>query len=340
MGRRGSIPRRRPGFTMIEVVVVIAVVGVLAALILPAVQSARESARRVHCINNLRQIGLSVHGYLSAAGVLPASFGGTGYSALTQILPYMEQSPLYNSVNQDVPEGLDSNSANMTSDLTQLGVYLCPSDRAPQVPVSFGGGTRSYGSTSYAMNVGYWPQKYGANGAFLPAYTDFPSGGITVRSVPPWGTAGFADGMSNTVALSEWTLGAQSTNHRDAAREVLPTLGPVGGLDELEIFAASCHALVIEETIPHGLRKGLHWIRGRVVNTAYTHVMGINDHSCINGPDTLGLDGAYTSGSVHRAGANVLFADGHTRFLKDTIAAGTWRALGSRAGGDISAPEL
>jgi prepilin-type N-terminal cleavage/methylation domain-containing protein len=121
----------RRGFTLIELLVVIAIIGVLVALLLPAVQHAREAARRASCINNLKQVGIALHGYHDQTGALPMGYshspgytwGGFGWAAA--ILPQLEQTPLFNTINFDLPAWTAENS---TSCLARPGVYLCPSD--------------------------------------------------------------------------------------------------------------------------------------------------------------------------------------------------------------------
>src|SRR5579871_2149683 len=137
---------RRNGFTLIELLVVIAIIAVLMALLLPAVQQARESARRSQCTNNLKQIGLALHNYHEVHNSFPPSYltysnavmgfpgadsntapygdTGPGWAALAILLPYMEQSNLYNSINQDVP-CWDPTNARVAQ--TQIATYLCPS---------------------------------------------------------------------------------------------------------------------------------------------------------------------------------------------------------------------
>ena len=127
------IPRRsRPGFTLIELLVVIAIISVLIALLLPAVQSAREAARCAQCVNNLKQIGLAMHNYHESRNALPAAEmtflglpNGTNFSAMSQALPYMEQSNLFNALNFSLP---DIDPTNNTVMLTNINNLICPSD--------------------------------------------------------------------------------------------------------------------------------------------------------------------------------------------------------------------
>jgi prepilin-type N-terminal cleavage/methylation domain-containing protein/prepilin-type processing-associated H-X9-DG protein len=139
---------RRRGFTLIEMLVVLAVVGVLIALLLPAVQSAREAARRIQCTNNLKQIALGMHSYVGVYGAFPPGYvstifapiniyvggedGGPGWSAHAKMLPALEQNGLYNAINFDI--GVDS-PANATARLTSLSTFICPSDAAREPTV-------------------------------------------------------------------------------------------------------------------------------------------------------------------------------------------------------------
>jgi prepilin-type N-terminal cleavage/methylation domain-containing protein len=126
------------GFTLIELLVVIAVVGILTALLLPAVQGARDAARRTECVNNLKQLGVALHTYDGAYRVFPPGYvsnfdasgndtgPGWGWSAL--LLPQIEQKPLFDSANFSLPI---EDSSNQTSRPTRIAVYLCPSDNQP-----------------------------------------------------------------------------------------------------------------------------------------------------------------------------------------------------------------
>jgi len=152
--------RTRNGFTLIELLVVIAIIAVLIALLLPAVQQAREAARRVQCKNNLKQIGLALHNYLDSHTVFPPTFcigsssGGT-WSIQARILPYMEQSNAYNVLDLTVAYSVPPNS---TVGVTQLQVpsYICPDEIKGVVrPATTPTGAAHFPST-YAFNGGTW----------------------------------------------------------------------------------------------------------------------------------------------------------------------------------------
>src|SRR5947208_13546377 len=173
------------GFTLIELLVVIAIIAVLIALLLPAVQSAREAARRSQCVNNLKQIGLALHNYHASHGGFPVGFlVPTGpvppesspqqyrWSPLAQMAPYLEQANLANSLNFNFPLGIrptDGSAfwppypANTTAMATQVAMFLCPSDGAP-APLS-GSGPVNYAFC--AGSGGYGGNATGADGLFI-----------------------------------------------------------------------------------------------------------------------------------------------------------------------------
>src|SRR5690348_15576994 len=164
-GRERCTTTRR-GFTLIELLVVIAIIAVLIALLLPAVQSAREAARRIHCTNNLKQLGLGMHNYESANGVLPPqmvlTFNASGgvfwkssWSATSRITPFLELGAVYNAINYT---NRVSDPSNATAVSTQLSVLLCPSEPNLQefVSTSSAGVTTAYGVSNYAWCVGTW----------------------------------------------------------------------------------------------------------------------------------------------------------------------------------------
>ncbi len=216
----------RRGFTLIELLVVIAIIAVLIALLLPAVQAAREAARRMQCVNNLKQIGLAVMNYESANGSLPPTGGvspsgfpptqlGT-FGMKTRLLPYLEQAQVYNTVNLGL-EPEDASGGNDTIIITKLNAFLCPSDPNDPGPAFLytmknGSGAFPPGGTNYPNNLG---TLYRSNGgqydgpAYLLGASQAKTSGTTpiLANTPTNGTvtlANITDGTSNTVIFSEW----------------------------------------------------------------------------------------------------------------------------------------
>jgi len=333
-------PRGRVGFTLIEILVVIGIIGVLTLLLLSAVQAARESGRRAQCLNNLRQIGLAVHGYLASTGVLPPAYTGKAYSPHVAILPYLDQVPLYNSINQNLLCA-QLVAANATAEATELAVFLCPSDAAPPGPeislvLAPGYPATEIAWTNYAGNVGFGPQTFGYNGSLPTGNTGLLYfNKTTAPGTGSWGLEGLTDGSATTAVFSEWILGSADFYSRDPQRVVLTTPEAMTAPDQFEIFVAFCRDLD-PNIVPSVLAgKGRSWISGGMTHTIYQHSLNVNQHSCFNGPYGLGWSGGVTAGSRHPGGAHALFADGHVRFVRESGALATWRALGSRNGGEV-----
>ncbi len=303
-------------YTLIEVIVVIGIIGLLVALLIPAVQMARETARRGRCQNNLRQLGLALHSYESTTKVFPQGHGYHGLSMLCAILPHLEQNDLFNSVNMEVL-GAFAARENFTASRTGVAVFLCPSD-----------GRDAPGQTNYAGNWGTGVQKFGYNGAFSgPARN-------------PHGAEAFTDGLSTTSLVSEWLRGPErfagpgAVPEGDSRQFVFKTPRSHLGPDELDLFAESCRGLN-----PRGARltpppgKGLNWMFGDYGFTLFNHILTPNLNTCTNGD--FYQQGAWTAGSNHPDGVNLLFADGHVRYVKNSLGGSIWRALGSRAGSEV-----
>lgn len=296
------IDRSRRGFTLIEILVAIMVLGMLVAVLLPAVQAAREASRRAMCANNLKQIGLALATYESACGCFPGAINGTRYySFLVMLLPHLDQQPLYNAFNFDGPWlTVADPDPDWTVRRISVSAFLCPSDSTAS--------ETSLPLTNYAGNTGFVPERGHAEGCITS---------------PEVGPAGIADGMSRTVAVSEWTLG----------RPPLETNSTYHLPGQTERFAAACRAL--DQRTAKRSSRGVEWHHGSPGITLYNHLVVPNGNSCRNGPDDhRPYYYAWTSGSAHPGGAHAVFADGHVQFVKDGIALATWRALGSRAGGE------
>ena len=330
----------RRGFTLVEVIVVLAIIGLLALLILPAVQGAREAARRTACSNNLKQIGLALNQYVAAHNCHPSGYNGWGYSPQAMLLPYMEQKPLYDSINfsLDCDLGGFKVRENLTAHQTQLSELLCPSDI---------GRSNANGWTSYAANVGHNPAEFGYNGAFAfdgpgrgEHFTLQPSGKTVLRPFPkPLNPASFRDGASQTVGFAEWSLGAPLSDRKNKRRTVFlatPPNDPAGATIPFADFADQCRGIDPNTAEIEFAYKGNFWLVGDMGFTLYNHALGVNDPSCSNNRD-LGM-GAISASSQHPGGAHALFADGHVQFMKESTSLNAWRALGTRSGGEIVAP--
>jgi prepilin-type N-terminal cleavage/methylation domain-containing protein/prepilin-type processing-associated H-X9-DG protein len=302
--------RSLPGaFTLIEVLVVIAILGVLSVLLLAAVQAARDSSRRTQCTSNLRQLGIALNAYHTAIGSLPHTVNGKkGYSIHSMILPQLDLLSLYNSMNYQLRP---SSSQNTTASQTVLTTFLCPSD--------FGQGRPC---TNYPANTGYG---YQINNKTF-------NGLFSMPPQPPTTLADATDGTSNTVMMAEWVLGSgkKTEFHRLGAAFYTPTR--LTKPFQFPTFLHLCQQL----SNPHNGKffpyKGSKWTNSSFGYTIYNHNMCINQNSCLN--HRFYFEGAWTASSFHSGGVEVLFADGHVRFLRDSIALTTWRAIGTRAGGE------
>ncbi|MGP0062454.1 MAG: DUF1559 domain-containing protein [Isosphaeraceae bacterium] len=327
--------RQRPGFTLIELLVVIAIISVLIALLLPAVQSAREAARRMQCTNNLKQLGLALNSYHASwngfpvgflyayQGILPNSSASQyRWSVLAQMAPYLEQANVFNAINFNFPIAHMPTTggalfwpyfeANTTAMATQVAMFLCPSDGAAPPAV----GT---GPTNYAFCSGD-----GSNGGDATN-----ADGVFILG-PSLSVASVTDGTSQTAAASEQSLGIAGPYSQPA-----PTPTPMPWSRAMSRVAAAPLTDAACAVAPDGwlLNKGSSWWDGNYQNALYNHYLPPN----ANRPDCIVYHnpGWKAARSYHPGGVNLLSCDGHVAFIKDSVNLATWRALSTRAGGEV-----
>jgi len=329
--------RPRMAFTLIELLVVIAILAVLVALLLPAVQAAREAARRAQCLNNLKQLGLGLQnyhaslgsfpvGFLMATGPVPSNTSANQYrwSPLAQMAPYLEQTALANALNFQLPLGTKPTGAdsafwppypaNTTAMGTPVAAFLCPSDVAPApIPGS--------GPTSYAFCAGS-----GINGG------DATNADGTFLLGPSRSLADLTDGSSSTVAGAECLLGIAGGSYTQTSP--LPVPQPRGRAMAHVAAGPLTDSLCAAAGKGWLLNKGAAWFDGNYLNTLYNHHQPPNSLA----PDCIVYHnpGWKAARSAHPGGVNVVFADGHVAFVKNSITLATWQAISTRSGGEAS----
>jgi prepilin-type N-terminal cleavage/methylation domain-containing protein/prepilin-type processing-associated H-X9-DG protein len=313
----------RRGFTLIELLVVIAIIGVLIALLLPAVQAAREAARRSQCTNNLKQLGLAVAMYEGTYRVFPPSSQGPVYqfSALARLLPYLELSASFAALNFDLGLKADGNAPirpeNTTATRTSVATFLCPSDGDNRTVFDLD--QRPF---NYLGSAGTGPD----DGSMIPPRAD---GVIFISALIPY--AEVRDGLSQTAVMSESPVGNGDSLAADAIGSPLVQYRNLGDAvpPVLRPTPANCGA---GSTYPWSGNRNYGWATGRSDGPIYNHVLRPNDPQ----PDCIHahIRAWKAARSHHPGGVNVLFGDGRVAFIKDSIALETWRALGTRRGGE------
>jgi prepilin-type N-terminal cleavage/methylation domain-containing protein/prepilin-type processing-associated H-X9-DG protein len=358
----------RPAFTLIELLVVIAIIAVLISLLLPAVQSAREAARRAQCTNNLKQIGLALHNYESAAGAFPPSgestnFGPSppktqfidgGWSSLARVLPFMEGGSSFNALNFNVDYN-EATGMNMTGAGTVVSVFLCPS--ATRQPDGGRDGFEPtntvYSDPNSGITNGYGVADYGAT-----CYTDIdPTGTITNYSIatPYRNKASRADGLlhQGKTRIAEITDGTSNTIAigEDAGRDprfISPyTESYYDGVNARPCIGTGPAGVGGPCTPPGAVtvttnRRYWRWaepdqsygVSGAPNNKARPMNEGTPwPTTNFTGGNNAGANDELFS--FHPGGVNILMGDGSVRFLKDTVNIVTLRGLVTLKGGEV-----
>ncbi len=351
------------GFTLVELLVVIAIIGILIALLLPAVQAAREAARRSQCTNNMKQLVLAAHTYHDTFNRFPARQAGTGtipsgglrlrMSGFVALAPYYEQKSLYDQV-------ITANNAPWSNDPwwnVILPVLNCPSDTGTTPPYGSRRGTISYGfcaGDSYVSSVVSPSER--TDQALADKRTPLPNRGIFGR-LDFTSMAHITDGTSNTIAFAE--------RSRPSARDSRGMVVVDASADPSTYIPFTCRAYwtgsrysaaavpFTQDTSP-----GYRWGDGAAFFHAVVTIIPPNTSVCLIGdPNWQSGGGHYAPGiwnstSDHPGGVNVAMADGSVRFISETIDTGNlaivapspttpgpspygvWGALGTKSGGE------
>ena len=343
-------PRR--GFTLIELLVVIAIIGVLIALLLPAVQAAREAARRSQCTNNLKQIGLALHNYVSANDAVPPAgesfsneypaYGWTAgpqnFAMKVRLLPYLEGNNIFNTVNFSVTAmwGTDGNNPtvvdgvyiNYTIRHTKIISYVCPSDQNNP-----GTGDPDIPGTSYGENRGL--NRYNTNWQWTGiCYYQGHDGAVNVTR----NFASITDGLSSTAGFSEIVKGKGNDPNNVTNRIIdglnmayaIPggvTTFPQGDQDADYKLAQLCQATTSRSW---DFKGGLWTLHDSGRGGGYYHTQPPNRKAC----NAAGQDTLIGASSYHPGGVNTLLMDGSVKFVKAGINIRTWHAIGTIASGE------
>ncbi len=341
------MPSRR-GFTLIELLVVIAIIGVLIALLLPAVQAAREAARRAQCTNNLKQLGLALHNYHDAFNALPIAAIVTwnasgspvfqGWGALARILSFMEGQNKYNAINFAF-----NNETVVNSTVTSTGTstFLCPSDPRKDDSLLEDGLTRK--NTNYGVNRGDWYVWGGRVSAVSPR-SPFRTN-VSVRF------SELTDGLSSTIlaaevktrfpflmdcgGLSFAPINSLPIPPPSASPSSIPQYTSCPG-DQAELRPDYGHAGWEDGNIPEsGFTTA--WTPNKSTPGRFSGGMAFPDLDLVSLREEEGGPSfaAVTARSYHPGGVNILLGDGSVRFVKDSINGFTWRGLGSINGGEV-----
>ncbi|MGL4593312.1 MAG: DUF1559 domain-containing protein [Thermoguttaceae bacterium] len=371
---RSFANRRRffAAFTLVELLVVIAIIGVLIALLLPAVQAAREAARRMQCTNHLKQLGVALHNYHDTVGSFPPCRTGTSrtgdtrgwgiFSFYVAMLPYFEQGAIYDLV---VADEWRTSPQNGFYQNVRIPTIACPSDSAAGKASHMGNvQTASYQGSAGDIIILSYENAYNRRGFFPGSYgyvadpTDTNYPGVKTNTF-----ASLSDGSSNVVAFSEAAVGTRASDQR--------IKGGIANMSTAKGPVNDCKARGVNPTNPTQLTgtvtpftRGQVWGHGAPRYSMFQTVLPPNSPSCTEEP-TAGHSGhgsgITATSSYHSGGVNAVYGDGSVHFISETINAsttgmenwdastkgdptgispfGVWGALGSIAGGEsVAAP--
>lgn len=328
-----SMPRHPKGFTLIELLVVIAIIAILVALLLPAVQQAREAARRSSCKNNLKQLGLALHNYHDTYQLFPqgqfhifyadGSSSWHGHSAWVSLLPFVEQNAIFDQWNHSLHA---YSGTNNTLRQNKISTFMCPSDTAF--------GSNSGPGNNYAGNAGSTPM----------IWVTGDSHGVIVRR-KCIGMRDITDGTSNVIMVSEILTGDGDQNRvsdTDIAQlATAPTFANPEFATQAELDAAGALIDAIDPTAQASYSHcGRDWAAGHAYQTLFNTTAPPNwKHRSAafggNFGECSDRSGLWVARSRHKGGVQAGLADGSVRFISENLDLQTWHRLGARDDGQV-----
>jgi prepilin-type N-terminal cleavage/methylation domain-containing protein len=327
---RASSAVKSAGFTLVELLVVIAVIGVLVALLLPAVQAARESARRTQCVNRLRQLAIATHSYCAAEQIFPpgveqwyfdAAISHRGVPLFAFLLPHMEGSSLL--VDWDYDDPLNNLNGGVSAPTATVAPeFLCPSDEVAEHAIKVSNREWHYALTSFGGNGGsraYFPENSTADGLF------FTTGEASEprRWQTPVRPAEVTDGLSHTVLFGE-------RSHADANYATFTEAGWGERLDEWGWWAASASRKMVGH-VTMGAHAPLNYRLPFCYDERQGQSPAASSFAAFNHYSDLRIN---AFGSNHPGGANFAHADGSLCFIADDITVERMQAMCTRAASD------
>lgn len=340
--------RRARGFTLIELLVVIAIIAVLVALLLPAVQQAREAARRSQCRGNLKQYGVALHNYLQTTSVFPRfvigqRFDGSGdgwrsFSAHAMLLPYLDQEGLYNQINMTANACCDNGGGPANNDnvlgSAKLAIFICPSDSPPANM----GAPNNYAvcmgpNTGFDADINQGQQNGAFNRHQLCSTAEFTDGMSNVLGVSELITTDQGGPTGSQEELSRPRQGTGAKAQNTNPRHWTGATGPIT-MAMVDSWGATCTA----GTNINGNRIGDKWYHGQPGRTAFSTLYTPNSKyaNCTFHCNGCHYDGGTLIGarSKHTGGVHGMMMDGAVRFFSESIDWTVYQSLGGRNDGN------